>query len=60
MHKLKSQTNLPPKDKESTSLSQDIASSWVSTEVYYTVPSDDKQIKSESETMGALLEKQGI
>ena len=34
-NQLKSQTNLPLEDKESTFLSQDIAYIWVSTEVYY-------------------------
>ena len=36
IHQLRSQMKLPSKDKESTPSSTDIASSWVSTEVYHT------------------------
>ena len=40
------------KDKESTRSFQDIVSRWVSTEVYYNIPSDDKRKKSEFEILG--------
>ena len=54
IHQLKSQTNLQSKDNESTRLSQEIASSWVSTEVDYTVSIDDKPTKPEFDNMKKL------
>ena len=48
----KSQTKLPSKDKESTSFPHDIAPSWFSTEVDYTVPINDKPTKSGFGKMG--------
>ena len=43
---------MPSKDKELTRLSQDVASSWVSTEVDYTDSIDDKPTKQELKLMG--------
>ena len=57
MHKPKSQTNLPSKNKESTRLSQGIASNFVSTELYYTVTINDKPTKSEFYQMGKLQKR---
>ena len=63
MHRLNSHTKISSKDKESTRSSQDIASSWVSTEAYPTVVIDDKTIKYEFKMMrksqNMILEKQG-
>ena len=56
MHKLNSKIKLPSKDKESTHLYQYISSSWDSTEVNYTVPSDDKPTKYEFLMMGKAQE----
>ena len=39
---MKSQKKLPSKDKELTRLSQEMLSCWVSTEIDYPVPIDDK------------------
>ena len=45
MHQFKLQLKLPSKNKESTPLSIDVASSWVSTEVDYTAVIDPKPTK---------------
>ena len=45
MYQLKSQTNMPSKDKESTCSPQDVASSWFSTELDYTAVIDYKPTK---------------
>ena len=45
MHQFKLQQKLPSKNKESTPLSIDVASSWVSTEVDYTAVIDPKPTK---------------
>ena len=50
MHKLKSHTKIPSKDKESTPSSQDIELILISTEVYFTIPSD--LTKAEINNMG--------
>ena len=42
------------KDKESTPLYQEIASIWVSTEVDYNVPNNDKLINIEFDNMGTV------
>ena len=63
MHNLESQNNLPSKDKELTRSSQDNASSLVSTEEKFTIPSDVEPTKPKSKNMGndknTLLEKLG-
>ena len=43
---------MPSNDKEQSYLSQDITSSWFSTEIDYTVPGDDRQKQSEFEMRG--------
>ena len=40
---------MPSNDKEQNQLSQDIASSWFSTEIDYTVQGDDRQKKYQFE-----------
>ena len=52
MHQFKSQPQLPSKDKESNHSYQDVASSWVPTEVDYTAPIDDKPEKYQLKLMG--------
>ena len=51
MHQLKSQMKLPLEDMESYCLYHDNESSWVSTEVDYTVPIRDKPTKIKLESM---------
>ena len=45
IHQLKLQPNMPSKDKESNPSSQDVALSWISTEVDYTATINDKTTK---------------
>ena len=52
IHQLKSQPNMPSKDKESTTLSQDVKSSSVSTKVDYTATINNKPTKEELNLMG--------
>ena len=52
MYQLNSQPMLPSKQNESTHLSQDVALSWVSTEVDYISPIEDKPTKQELKLMG--------
>ena len=51
MHQLKSQPKLTSKDKELTCQYQDVALSWVSTEVGYTATINDKATKEELKLM---------
>ena len=52
IHQLKSNPKLPSKCKESNPSSLHIASSWVSTEVYYTATINDKPKRGELKSRG--------
>ena len=51
MNQLKSHRKLPSKDKESDPSSQDVAKSWVSTEVDFTATIGDKPTKENLKLM---------